>query len=454
MINVDCGSFYLTPHQLLASPSSQHGIPPDSQNMLRLYGCEIVQQAGILLRLPQVVMATAQVLFHRFFCKRSFKEFDVRSVAASCVWLAMKLEEEMMECSSRQRSRLRDVLNVFQRIGFRREGVRSCLPDSLEYTERRMELLNVERQILVELGFVCSVEHPHKFLLSYLKCLEASAELIQEAWNLANDSLRTVLCVTFPSNVIACGVIYAAARRIGVPLPENPPWWHLFDADFHQIEEVCKILSDLYRQPPCKFVEVRDCEKLASQKVTELDLGQEQDVEIKSEQESGNKISKSIPGRLTAFSGQLIKSCPPNAARGSVLDSIFEGELIPVANKRLAPTKHDASDCRFQALEKVTRESDAIFTNLHPNENSPRKRHDDKFRGSDRYSKRYKDSSRSKGDGENTRRKYREGRRKEHRDQKAWYYSSEGEQRPEKRCSTRTPAEKFVSRQLLQTAAG
>ncbi|CAN1237782.1 CYCL1-1 [Linum grandiflorum] len=38
------------------------------------------------------------------------------------------------------------------------------------------------------MGFVCHVEHPHKFISNYLATLgAASPELSQEAWNLAND---------------------------------------------------------------------------------------------------------------------------------------------------------------------------------------------------------------------------------------------------------------------------
>ena len=44
----------------------------------RVFGCECIQQMGILLRLPQVAVSTAQVMFHRFYAKRSLRKFDVR----------------------------------------------------------------------------------------------------------------------------------------------------------------------------------------------------------------------------------------------------------------------------------------------------------------------------------------------------------------------------------------
>ena len=56
-----------------------------------------------------------------------------------------------------------------------------------KYTELKMELSRTERHILKEMGFICHVEHPHKFISNYLVTLGTPVELRQEAWNLAND---------------------------------------------------------------------------------------------------------------------------------------------------------------------------------------------------------------------------------------------------------------------------
>lgn len=60
----------------------------------------------------------------------------------------------------------------------------------------------------------------------------------------------------FKSEVVACGVVYAAARRFQVPLPENPPWWKAFDADKSGIDEVCRVLAHLYRLPKAQYIPV------------------------------------------------------------------------------------------------------------------------------------------------------------------------------------------------------
>ncbi|KAJ6767889.1 CYCLIN [Salix koriyanagi] len=228
--------------------SRKDGIDEATETTLRIYGCDLIQESGILLKLPQAVMATGQVLFHRFYCKKSFARFNVKKVSASCVWLASKLEESPRKS--------RQVIIVFHRMECRRENLPIEFLDlnSKKFAELKIELSKTERHILKEMGFVCHVEHPHKFISNYLVTLGTPTlgtpqELRQEAWNLANDSLRTTLCVRFKSAVVACGVVYAAARRFQVPLPENPPWWKAFDAEKSGIDEVCRVLAHLYSLP-------------------------------------------------------------------------------------------------------------------------------------------------------------------------------------------------------------
>eukprot|EP00249_Psilotum_nudum_P024635 c29246_g1_i1 orf=3982-4536(-) len=181
MIYTAIDTFHLLEEQIRNSPSVKDGISEDTETVLRLYGCELIQESGIMLKLPQAVMATGQVLFHRFYCKKSFARFNVKRVAASCVWLAAKLEE-----SSRK---IQHVLNVFHRMECRREKrpLESLDPLSKKYEDLKIDLIRTERHLLKEMGFICHVEHPHKFIINYLTQLEAPPELMQEAWNLAND---------------------------------------------------------------------------------------------------------------------------------------------------------------------------------------------------------------------------------------------------------------------------
>ena len=66
-----------------------------------------------------------------------------------------------------------------------------------KYVDLKMELSRTERHILKEMGFICHVEHPHKFISNYLATLETPPELRQEAWNLANDRCIVADIISF-----------------------------------------------------------------------------------------------------------------------------------------------------------------------------------------------------------------------------------------------------------------
>lgn len=61
-----------------------------------------------------------------------------------------------------------------------------------------------------------------------------------------NDSLRTDVLVRYQPEAVACACIYLAARRLQIPLPNNPPWYELFRVDKTSIEAICMALLNLY----------------------------------------------------------------------------------------------------------------------------------------------------------------------------------------------------------------
>merc|ERR1719228_813116 len=79
--------------KLSPTPSSLHGMSQAVEDDLRNLGCDLIQTAGKLLKLPQVAMATGCVLFQRFFYSKSFVRYSMEIVAMGCVCLACKVEE-------------------------------------------------------------------------------------------------------------------------------------------------------------------------------------------------------------------------------------------------------------------------------------------------------------------------------------------------------------------------
>lgn len=73
-----CLVYILADQELADSPSRKDGIDVETETTLRIYGAQMIQEAGILLKCPQAVMATGMILLQRFYCKRSLKEYSVK----------------------------------------------------------------------------------------------------------------------------------------------------------------------------------------------------------------------------------------------------------------------------------------------------------------------------------------------------------------------------------------
>ncbi|KAM9298923.1 cyclin-L2-like [Gastrophryne carolinensis] len=167
----------ITEERCVLTPSMLDGLDHDTETDLRCVGCELIQSAGILLRLPQVAMATGQVLFQRFFYTKSFVKHSMEHVSIACVHLASKIEEAPR--------RIRDVINVFHRLRQLREKQKPT-PMILDqdYVGLKNQIIKAERRVLKELGFCVHVKHPHKIIVMYLQVLECerNKHLVQTSW--------------------------------------------------------------------------------------------------------------------------------------------------------------------------------------------------------------------------------------------------------------------------------
>jgi protein BUR2 len=58
-------------YELAHTPSVTDGITTQDERCRRAKGVNFIIQAGIVLKLPQLTLATAAVFFHRFYMRRS-----------------------------------------------------------------------------------------------------------------------------------------------------------------------------------------------------------------------------------------------------------------------------------------------------------------------------------------------------------------------------------------------
>ena len=238
----------LPPHLLRETPSQRDGIARDEEDEHRRWACGLAQEAGILLKLPQQVMCTAQNLLHRFYYRKSLKSHDAFVAAMGCLFLASKVEEKP--------KRLREVLFAFHYV----YKVRTNATGKMElggamYAGWKESLVTVERTILKELGFSFYViEHAHRFILFFVKLLDGDAALAQEAWAYCNDALRTDLQLRSRAEVIACAAVRLAAAKLRRTLPslekDGVDWWAAFGVDGAELDRAAAEITALYAARP------------------------------------------------------------------------------------------------------------------------------------------------------------------------------------------------------------
>lgn len=257
----------------MLSASRQSGIDADTEKQQLRICADLIMECGVLLRLPQVVIASAQVLLHRFFLVASLRSHCHVWIAAACLLVASKAEEFPR--------RIRDIANVVYHRFCRRENLGlisqsgNLLP--LDYYGQpgykwKLAITSAERHLLKELGFHVFVEHTHKFILVFVNTLRDKSgcgdwtdtsctvwrNLLQGSWNYASDIHRSqIVALTNPES-IACACIAAAAHDYHLTLPEG--WDRLFGGDVSSIALARDELRKLYlvSSSTMRFVDISE----------------------------------------------------------------------------------------------------------------------------------------------------------------------------------------------------
>ncbi|WAR26815.1 CCNQ-like protein, partial [Mya arenaria] len=76
----------------------------DNEGLVHFRVVRFIYEAGMKLRMKTIPLSTTCVLYHRFFRENKLDDFDPYLIAATCLYLAGKVEEE-------QHISLRDVVN-------------------------------------------------------------------------------------------------------------------------------------------------------------------------------------------------------------------------------------------------------------------------------------------------------------------------------------------------------
>lgn len=237
-----------TEAELLRTPSIIDGLAPEKERENRSKGVNFILQVGIMLKLPQITLATASVFLHRFYMRHPMQTFHYYSMAATCLFLAYKVEE----CVRKMRELVVACVRVAQK-----DPHKMVDEQDKEYWRWRDNILQYEDLLLEAICFDLSLEPPYKTLFDLLIQFEQgdNKRLRNAAWAFVNDSCLTTLCLLFPSRTIAASALYAAAKHCDVAFPDDArgrPWWEVVDVDIGSIRKACNYMASIYENGPSK----------------------------------------------------------------------------------------------------------------------------------------------------------------------------------------------------------
>ena len=239
-----------TPQELLLSPSVLEGMTPAQEVANRQKGVNFITQVGIMLKLPQMTLATASVYLHRFFMRHAMAQngktgLHHYSVAATAIFLATKVEENYRK--------MKELVVACCRVAQKQPNL--VIDDqSKEYWKWRDTILHNEDLLLEALCFDLQLEQPYRILLDFLRYydVQANKQLRNTSWAFVNDSLVTTMCLQLPPSAIAGSALYMGVRFAGTSLPDDDrgrPWWEQLGLDVQDIQKGCNLMAEVYENP-------------------------------------------------------------------------------------------------------------------------------------------------------------------------------------------------------------
>jgi protein BUR2 len=236
-----------SPAELQRAPSILDGMDRTQEQSNRSKGVNFITQVGMLLKLPQLTLATASVYLHRFFMRHSMVDLPNRpglhhyAIAATALFLATKVEENCRK--------MKELVVACCRVAQKQP---SLIVDeqSKEYWKWRDTILHNEDLLLEALCFDLQLEQPYRILFEFL-CyygVQNDKNLRNVSWAYLNDANLTTMCLLFPTRLIAGSALYAAAKFTGVTFPDEQgrPWWEHLGLDIGDIRSAVDLMAEIY----------------------------------------------------------------------------------------------------------------------------------------------------------------------------------------------------------------
>ncbi|CAG8484651.1 11959_t:CDS:2 [Ambispora gerdemannii] len=213
---------------------------------LRIWYANLMHNLGKRLNVKQVIMATAITYFKRFYTKNTYRHTDPNLVAATCMYLACKMEESPHHI----KNVISEMRNEMRNIAVNCKKTASTIANEQStFSYDNQKVAEMEFYLLEELDFNLIVFHPYRTLTTLAQELGQKHEAIRDAWTIVNDSYKTDLCLSHPPHMIAIAALYIP---IAIKLGEFgfsgklKKWFYSLNVDMEEIAVIVQEILSLY----------------------------------------------------------------------------------------------------------------------------------------------------------------------------------------------------------------
>ncbi|RAH87459.1 hypothetical protein BO86DRAFT_414575 [Aspergillus japonicus CBS 114.51] len=213
-----------TDEELTRTPSQLDGMKMEAENTSRSKGVNFISQVGIMLKLPQLTLATAAVYLHRFFMRYSMVDLPQRPGMHPYPIAATALMKELVVACCRVAQKQPNLVVDEQ---------------SKEFWKWRDTILVNEDTLLEALCFDLQLEEPYRILYEFLLFFGVAD----------NKQMRNASWAFFTARNIAAAALYAAAKHCDVGFEDDElgrPWWEQIDVDINEVRRTVTRMAQLY----------------------------------------------------------------------------------------------------------------------------------------------------------------------------------------------------------------
>jgi len=197
-----------------------------------IFFANVIQALGENLKVRQQVIATATIYFKRFYARYSLLCVDPLLMAPTSIYLASKVEEFGMLSNNR-------IITTCQQV------VKSKFSYAYnqDFPYRIQNILECEFYLLEAMDCCLILFHPYRPLLQYIQDLNQDDALLQIAWRIINDSLRTDVSLLYPPYMIALAALNLASVMMQ---RDTKQWFAELSIDLDKLVDITRQILALY----------------------------------------------------------------------------------------------------------------------------------------------------------------------------------------------------------------